>query len=160
MKKLSSSKKKGKSKHSPKKTKMIAPAETKVLPEKKAAKIQYSEDYHLKDVSDDVKSVYGKMKADLLKVDKTLLFNPQKYYVSMRKNRNLAFFHFSRKKISLVVMNPEKDTRKQIKHHEVKTLTEKVQKFWNGASCTIVIEGIKHLNEVIVLLKKLIKQQA
>lgn len=91
-----------------------------------------------------------------IKKDSTLQFNAQKYYVSMRKNRNLAFFHFSRKKISLVVMNPDNATRKVIKHHEVKTLTEKVQKFWNGASCTIVIEGMKHINEVISLLKKLV----
>ena len=74
----------------------------------------------------------------------------------MRKNRNLAFFHISKKRINLVVMNSDKDTRKQVKHHEVKTLTEKVQKFWNGTSCTIVIEGMKHLNEVIFLLKRLV----
>jgi predicted transport protein len=96
------------------------------------------------------------MQADLLKVDKGLQFNPQTYYISLRKDRNLAFFHFSGKRISLVVKNPEKNTRKQIKHHEVKTLTEKVQKFWNGPSCTIVIENDNHLNEVITLLKKMI----
>ncbi|MBI4930502.1 MAG: hypothetical protein HY841_07055 [Bacteroidetes bacterium] len=119
-------------------------------------KINYTEDYHMEDVAEEVKAVYGKMKAELLKADKTLQFNPQKYYISLRKNRNLAFFHFSQKKISLVVMNPDKATRKVIKHHEVKTLTEKVQKFWNGASCTIVLENTKHLNEVISLLKKLV----
>jgi predicted transport protein len=96
------------------------------------------------------------MKTDLLKIDKSLQFNPQTYYISLRKDRNLAFFHFSGKRISLVVKNPEKETRKQIKHHEVKTLTEKVQKFWNGPSCTVVIESDKYLYEVIVLLKKLI----
>jgi len=119
-------------------------------------KINYTEDYHMEDVADDVKTVYEKMKSELLKTDKTLQFNPQKYYISMRKNRNLAFFHFSKKKISLVVMNPDKATRKVIKHHEVKTLTEKVQKFWNGASCTIVVESMKNLSEVISLLKKLV----
>jgi len=112
---------------------------------------------HLKDVSDEVKAVYKKIKTELLKVNKDLQFNSQKYYISMRKDRNRAFFHFSRKRITLVVMNPEKETRKQIKHHEVKTLTEKVQKFWNGPSCSIVIENSSNLQEVISLLKKLIK---
>jgi predicted transport protein len=115
-----------------------------------------TEDDHLKDVSEEVKVVYKKIKTELLKVNKDLQFNPQKYYVSMRKDRNRAFFHFSRKRITLVVMIPEKDTRKQIKHHEVKMLTEKVQKFWNGPSCSIVIENVSKLQEVINLLKKLI----
>jgi len=119
-------------------------------------KINYTEEYHTEDASDDVKTVYRKMKAELLKTDKTLQFNPQKYYISMRKNRNLAFFHIGKNKISLVVMNPDKDTRKQIKHHEVKTLAESVQKFWNGKCCTIMIENSKHINDIISLLKKLV----
>ena len=121
-------------------------------------KIIYTEDNHLEHTSDDMRAVYAKLKTDLLKIDVGLKFNPQKYYISLQKKRNLAFFHFSRKKISLVVMNPEKEARKIIKHHEVKTLTEKVQKFWNGSSCTIVIEDAKHLNEVTGLLKKLITE--
>jgi predicted transport protein len=116
-----------------------------------------TEDDHLKDVSEEIKTVYKKIKIELLKANKDLQFNPQKYYISMRKDRNRAFFHFSRKRITLVVMNPEKETRKQIKHHEVKTLTEKVQKFWNGPSCSIVIENSSNLQEVINLLKKIIK---
>jgi predicted transport protein len=103
-----------------------------------------------------IKDIYKRVKTDLLKIDRSLQFNSQTYYISLRKGRNLAFFHFSGKRISLVVKNPEKDTRKVIKHHEVKTLTEKVQKFWNGPSCTIVIENEKHLNEVIALLRRLI----
>ena len=123
---------------------------------KKNDKVKLSEEDHFEDVSGDVKEVYGKIKAELLKKDNTLQFNPQKYYVSMRKNRNLAFFHIGKKKISMVVMNPDKDTRKVIKHHEVKTLAESVMKFWNGKCCTIMIENTKHLNEVISLLKKLV----
>jgi len=107
-------------------------------------------------VSVEVKAVYEKIKSELLKKNPELEFRPQRYYISMRKNKNLAFFHIGRKKISLVVMNPEKDTRKQIKRHEIKSLTQKVQKFWNGPSCTIVLGNSKNLNEVISLLKKLV----
>ncbi len=123
---------------------------------KRLAGIPLTEADHLKDTSENVREIYNKVKAELLKINNQLQFNSQKYYISLRKNKNLAFFHFSSKRISLVVMNPEKDTKKQIKHHEVKTLTEKVQKFWNGPSCTIKIENVQHLNEVIALLKKLI----
>lgn len=123
---------------------------------KKRDGIPSTEEDHLKDASENVRAIYTNVKTTLLKVNNQLQFNPQKYYISLRKNKNLAFFHFSKKKISLVVMNSEKETRKIIKHHVVKTLTEKVQKFWNGPSCTIVIESEKYLNEVIVLLKKMI----
>jgi len=113
---------------------------------------------HLENTSEIIQSVYVKIKADLLKEDKSIEFNPKQYYISMRKTRNLAFFHISKKRISLVVMNPEKDTKDEIKHHEVKTLTEKVQKFWNGPSCTIIIDSMDNMDEVITLLKKLITQ--
>jgi predicted transport protein len=115
-----------------------------------------TEEYHFEGVSEEVKENYNKIKSELLKVNKQLEFNPKTYYISLRKDKNLAFFHVGKKKISLVVMNPEKETRKVIKHHVIKTLTEKVQKFWNGTCCTIVIENATHLNEVIVLLKKMV----
>lgn len=123
---------------------------------KKRENAPVSEEYHLEKTNDVIKNAYNSIKSELLKADSQLQFNPQKYYISLKKNKNVAFFHFSRKNISLVVMNPEKETRKSIKHYAVKTLTEKVQKFWNGPSCTIVIEDAFHLKEVTNLLKKLI----
>ena len=118
--------------------------------------VKSTEDDHFKNASDDIRISYNMIKTELLNADETIEFNPKQYYISIRKNKNIAFIHVGRKRISLVVVNPEKETRKVIKHHEVKTLTEKVQKFWNGPSCTIVIENINNLNEVITLLKKLI----
>ena len=118
--------------------------------------LKSTEEDHLKVVSDDVRNAYKSIKAELLKADKKVEFNPKQYYISVRKNKNIAFFHINRKRISLVVVNPEAETRKQSKHHEIKTLTEKVQKFWNGPSCTIIIDNADKLNEVVNLLKKLI----
>lgn len=118
--------------------------------------LKSTEEDHLKTASDDVRNAYKSIKMELLKVDKQVEFNPKQYYISVRKNKNIAFFHINRKRISLVVVNPEAETRKSIKHHEIKTLTEKVQKFWNGPSCTVIIENDDKLNEVINLLKKLI----
>lgn len=126
---------------------------------KKADKvIRTTEESHFEGASLSVKEVYDKIKVEMLAEDSTLLFNPKQYYISMKKNRNLAFFHVGKKRITMVVMNPEDETRKLIRHHEVKTLTEKVQKFWNGPSCAIVLEDRNNLNEVINLLKKLIKE--
>lgn len=118
-----------------------------------------TEDDHLKGVSDVVKEIYLKIKVDVLASDVEVVFNPKALYISMRKNKNLAFFKFGIEKITLVVLCPEEETRKRIKHHEIKTLTEKVQQFWNGPSCSIVIDSMEKLNEVTTLLKRMIKEQ-
>lgn len=114
-----------------------------------------TEEDHLNATSETVRNIYNEIKTALLKADSSVEFRTKKIYISVRKNKNLAFLHL-RKKISLVVMNPEDDTRKHIKHHEIKSLPDSVQKFWNGPSCTIIIENSANLVEVINLLKKMI----
>ncbi len=116
----------------------------------------YSEKDHLEGVSFEIKNIYKKIKQSLTKGNKNILFNPQKYYISIKANRNIAFFQIRRKKISLVVLNSEKDTKKHIKHHNIKRLSESIQKFYSAPSCAIIIEANKNLNEVIKLLKLLI----
>lgn len=111
------------------------------------------EEDHLKDVSENVKEIYLKIKSGLLKTDESLVFNSQKYYISLKRNKNIAFFHFSKKKLSIVIMQPEKEIRKKIKHHLIRSLAPSVQKFWNGECATVVIENNKYLQEIIFLLR-------
>ena len=113
---------------------------------------------HLEAVNPMVKEVYEKIKAELLKQDKGLIFNVKQHYISMKKNRNLAFFHLRKKNLYLVVMCAEKEVRKLVKHHVIKTLPPSVQKFWNGDSTGLVIEQATNLAEIINLLKKVIKE--
>jgi hypothetical protein len=117
---------------------------------------EYTEEYHLDGVTDEIRKIYKDTKHILLKSYPKLIFNPQKYYISIRTERNIAFIKIRRKKIVIVVLNSESSTRKQIKYHKIKKLTPIVQKFWNGPSCAIIIESEKHHNEVIKLLKNLI----
>jgi predicted transport protein len=121
----------------------------------KSGAVKCTEEDHLIATSETSRNIYNEIKTALLQADSSIEFNAKKIYISLRKGKNLAFFHL-RRKISLVVMNPEDDTRKQIKHHEIKSLPASVQKFWNGPSCTIVIENSENLVEVINLMKKLI----
>lgn len=114
------------------------------------------ENHHLHDVTDEIKGIYAKIKSELLKANKQAQFNPKPHYISLRNGKNVAFFHFSKSKINLVVKNPLIETRKVIKHHVVKELTEKVQKFWGGPSCTIVIDNLKNVQEVVSVLKNLV----
>lgn len=120
--------------------------------------VEYNEEQHFEGVTDLVKQIYNEIKTDLLKVNSSLIFNPQKFYISIRRDKNIAFFKIRRKKIVLVVLNPEEETRKIINLHLVKTLAPGVQKFWNGPSCAIMIENTDNLNEVTSLLKKLISK--
>jgi predicted transport protein len=132
--------------------------EVKTLPVNEKEKLKKStEEDHLNGTQPVVQEMYKRIKAELLQEDAGLEFNPKSYYIAMRKGKNLALFHIKKKLISVVVMYAEKDTRKLIKHQEVKTLAESVQKFWNGECCTVVINKAEHLDEVILLLKKLIK---
>ena len=118
--------------------------------------IKSSEADHLLVVSETVRSIYIEIKTALLEADKGIEFNAKKIYISVRKSKNLAFFHLHKKKISLVVMHPEEDTRENIKYHVIKSLPASVQKFWNGSCCTIIIEYSVNLDEVIDLLKMII----
>ena len=118
--------------------------------------VEYNENYHLDGVSVIVRQIYFDIKTDLINVNSSLVFNSQKHYISIRKNRNIAFFITGRKKIRLVVMQSDVETKKEITHHPVKTLTAGVQKFWNGPSCAVIIETTEYLEEVKTLLRKLV----
>ncbi len=118
--------------------------------------VEYNEDYHFEGVSDTVRRIFNEIKTDLLKTYPDLIFNPQKYYISIRKDRNIAYFTTRRKKIRLVVMQSDEETKNEIKNYPVKTLTAGVQKFWNGSSCAIMIDNADNLEEIKNLLKKLI----
>lgn len=119
---------------------------------------EYDESIHLEGVNEEIKNAYFKIKDYLLNIDPDLIFNPKKHYISIRKEKNIAFFILGRKKLKIVVLNPEEETRKIIKHHQIKSLTASVQKFWNGPSCAIILENEKNLDEVNILLKQLIEK--
>jgi hypothetical protein len=117
---------------------------------------QYSEEYHFSGVAEDLKAVYGQLKSELYNINPALIFNPQKYYISIIQDKNLAFFKIRKKKIILVVMLPEADVRTMVSHHIVKHLSESVQQFYNGSCCAVMIENDDHLSEVGAVLKKLV----
>ena len=123
---------------------------------KKAEVVNFTEEDHLQAVSETVKSVYLEIKTALLNVDDSIAFNPKKYYISLRKNKNIAFFQFRKKVLSIVVCNSEEETRAIITQHEIKSLVQSVQKFWNAECCTIIIDRLENLDEVISLLQMMI----
>lgn len=126
----------------------------KIQPEE----IEYSEEYHLEDVNDEIKKAYLELKEGLLKLNSEFKFNPQKYYISVIFKKNIAYFKIKKKKIRLVVMLPEEEVIKIIKKHLVKQLSEGVQRFYNGPCCEVIIENSDNLDEIIQLFDQFIKR--
>lgn len=119
--------------------------------EKKAVK--YSEDFHLEDALDTVKQIYQHLKAVVRQEDQTVIFNPQKYYISIKGTKNCIFLQVRRKKIRMVVMLPEKNIRQCIKHHTVKVLSQPVQDFYNGPCAAVDVDSMDHIDEIEGLVR-------
>ena len=117
---------------------------------------EYTEDYHLEGVAENIRQLYRDLKKHILQVNSSIIINPQKYYISLKRDKNVAFFIFNKKKARLVVMQSEQDTRNEIKFHTIKSLTPKVQKFWNGPSCAIILDSEDNLQEIKDILTKLV----
>lgn len=123
-------------------------------------KVKHTEADHFAKGAPHVKTIYEKLKAEALKIDRKLLFNADgAHYISMKKmgGKNLAFFHFRKGGMYLVVKLAEKIVRKTVKKAEIKSLPESVQKFWNGESTGLVISDQAQLTEVGTVLKQLIR---
>lgn len=127
---------------------------------KESEKKEYSEEYHLDGVSEIIKKVYIQLKNEILAYDANLIFNPQKYYISIVKDRNLAFFKIRKNKITLIVMLPEDNVRNMISHHTIKLLSNSVQRFYNGPCCAIIIEDDLHLSEISLVIEKIIAKNS
>lgn len=114
----------------------------------------YTELDHLDNVTDNVKDIYTSLKAKVLILNSELIFNPQRYYISIRSDRNIAFIKVRKKKVRIIVMLPEDAVKIIIKSYPVISLSAPVQKFYNGPSCAIDIEDDKHLDEILTVLKE------
>jgi len=118
---------------------------------------EYTEEFHLEGVNSEIKTAYFKIKEELLRINESLVFNPQKYYISIVYKKNIAYFELRKKKIRFVIVLPEDEVRKRIKSHLIKHLSEGIQKFYNRPSCMIIIESSENLDEIINLFNILIK---
>ncbi|MEW6068103.1 MAG: DUF5655 domain-containing protein [Nitrospirota bacterium] len=116
------------------------------------SKQKYTEEYHLDGVNPEIKEVFLRFKDVLTSRIENIVFNPQRYYISIKKKRNFAYFKIKRKKIRLVVMAKEDFVKNKTKFHQVKPLSEGVQNFYNGDCCEVIIEENKNLDEVVNLL--------
>lgn len=121
---------------------------------------EYSEEFHLEGVSAEIKEAFKKIKEKLLKINHNLIFNPQKYYISIVHKKNIAYFRFSKKKFRLVIMLPEAEIKRKIHKHKIVSLSEGVQRFYKNPCAEVIVENINNLEEMIEVLIPLISNSA
>ena len=106
------------------------------------------EEYHLDGAQENVKAIYEQLKISVVKIDSGLIFNPQKYYISIKANKNICFIKVRKKKIRLIVMMSEDDIRQIVTHHIVIPLSAGVQGFYNGPCAAVDIENLDDFHEI------------
>ena len=116
---------------------------------------RYPESYHLEGVTQNAAEIYNQIKTIAASIDASLVLNSQKYYISIRADKNIAFIQVRNKKIRLIAMMPEDEIRECIKHYSIATLSAPVQKFYNGSCAAIDIQSLEHMDEIEVLIRKM-----
>lgn len=119
-----------------------------------------TEEEKLNQTSQTAKDAYLKIKTEILKISEEVVFNPQRYYLSVSFVRNIAFYKFRRKKIRVVLMLPEEEIRNIIKHHTIIPLSASVQKFYNGPCCAIDLIDAENIEEIVTVFKILIEKNS
>jgi predicted transport protein len=118
----------------------------------------YTEEFHLKGVADNVKTIYATLKKRIQKLSSRITFNPQGYYISIRSSKNCAYIEMRKKKIRLVILLPESALRKRIRKHNIRSLSQSVQGFYNNPCAAVDIEDMKNLDEIVGAMKDVIKK--
>jgi predicted transport protein len=126
------------------------------LIDKKSEDDVISEEDHLEKVNQIVRNIYSKIKQITLSIDETIVFNPQKYYISIKAPKNIAYMEFRIKKIRFVTMMPEDRIKGVINNYTIVPLSEGIQKFYNGPCAAVDIPDLYHEDELLGLIKPLI----
>ena len=117
-----------------------------------------TEKQHLDTVTPICRTIYETLKSIAISIDDRLIFNPQRYYISIRLAKNIAYFKLRKKKVRLIVMLPELKIRNFVTNYTVSPLSEGVQDFYHGPCAAINIDNLDHVAELEQLLRNLINK--
>jgi hypothetical protein len=134
----------------------IEPAGEQLEIEEEEVKASFSEEYHLDGVGANVKEIYSRIKDICKQIIPGVVFNPQKYYVSIKTKKNVAFLKLRIRKLRFIALLPEDVIRSIIKDHHIASLSQAVQDFYNGPCAAIDITDLQHVKEIEELIQKLI----
>jgi len=116
----------------------------------------FSEEYHLEGANESVRQILARLKEITSEVEPTAVFNPQKYYISIKYRRNVAYLEIRKSKIRMVTMLPEKKIKTLVKSYSITAFSPSVQKFYGRPCAAINIVDAEHLNEIRSILGALI----
>jgi predicted transport protein len=119
--------------------------------------VKHTEDYHLEGVSQGVKDIYAKIKELCFAAEPPLRFNPQKYYISIKARKNIAFLKVRKKKIRFIAMMPEQEIEAAVKGLRVVSLSQAVQDFYNGPCAAVDIPNLTEEPELRKLIAALVE---
>ncbi len=117
----------------------------------------YTEEFHLEGVSAETRRTYERIKEIALQKDAGLIFNPQKYYISIRATKNIAFLKIRKKKVRFIAMLPEDQIRAIANYYPVASLSQGVQDFYNGPCAAVDFVDLSHEDELAKLLHDLVE---
>ena len=120
---------------------------------------RYTEEYHLGDVAPNIVATYQRLKQEISHIEPRIIFNPQKYYISLRAEKNFAYIKFRKRKMQLILKMPYEVGRQIIKKHKLSSLSESIQKFYGGECFRVVLENEENLDEVIQAIMQSYEQQ-
>lgn len=123
-------------------------------------RVTITEKQHLDTVSPICRTIYETLKSIAISIDDRLIFNPQRYYISIRLAKNIAYFRLRKKKVRLIVMLPEIKIRTLVTNYTVSPLSQGVQDFYHGPCAAINIDNLDHVAELEQLLRNLINKTA
>lgn len=141
------------------KTKELYHLEDTNKSEKNISKIETTESSHLIGADKLVLSIYEKIKSAMSSLDKEIIFNPQKYYISIRKTKNFAFIYISKHKLNIVFMLQLGEGKELVKKQKLKELGPGPQKFYHYEHCFETdVKNEENLDEVLKLLSEAYKK--
>lgn len=114
----------------------------------------YDEHYHLEGVDEHIIAVYNKIKSTMSEFDPSIHENPQKYYISLRKNKNFTYITFRKHKLRVVIMLPIEKGKEIIKNHKLLVLSDSIQKFYHEPCFEVFILNQDNLEEIIKAIKE------
>ena len=120
---------------------------------------RYTENFHTEGVEKIIASTYEKIKNAIIQIGQNIKINPQRYYISLRKNKNFAFIKIKREKLHIVIMLPYETGNILIKKHKLTQLHESVQNFYNGPCFKVTLENEDNIEEILKALEEAYKQQ-
>lgn len=108
---------------------------------------EWTVDDHFKAGYEKSKEIFDALIERVIEIDNNIKVNPQRYYISLKLNKNFAFIIPRKDKILIILLLEYKESSKLSKF-TVKKLSKGVQGFYNGPSFGVEVDS-KNFREVI-----------